>query len=147
MYREIPHTADVAYEFECENLEQLLEDVIKVLMENVDPLEFTKNVDSHADTAFEHRRGYSFNTGESKRNERTECFEWELHKVDEDTLFDVVNQIISIVDKGWYPEKVSGNCVTFFERPLILRVKALTYHGLKLAKVGDKLFARMVFDR
>ena len=123
MYREISHTADVAYEIEFEDVEGLFSDIAQILRENTE---------------------YVLK-GEKRRES------YEVSEELEDSIFDIGNEMIYMIDSGWVPlgvkfidgelevEYVSANVTRF-------PFKALTYHMLNVENLGDKKKVKVVFD-
>ncbi len=123
MYRELEHTADLRYEVFSENLVEFLNDLIGIIKENLE-YEETETVD--------------FNV---------KCYE-SLKNLNDDVIFDVVNDIISLVDRNYLPESIQDVCITF-KRVLVtnFKIKALTYHMLKVSVDNcGKISATLVFD-
>ncbi|ODN30280.1 archease [Fervidobacterium thailandense] len=132
MFKDISHTADLAYEVVCRDGEELLKDVIEI-------------VRTHTEFQEEAVRGKN---GAKVQKSKRKCYNKlrNLDNVDEDLLFDIVNEIILIIDTGYFPTKVEGTCVYFESRKAVCRLKALTYHMLTIEKEGDNFRIRMVFD-
>lgn len=131
MYQELEHTGDVAYEIRAKTLEELLKDVVSILLKNSEP----GSSGEFSDFSFEihHKKCYNIITDVENENFS-------------DNLFDVINDLIYVIDKGFRPIKVEGFCVYFRKCKFYLRIKALTYHKFIVEKREDKIYARMVFD-
>ncbi len=131
LYQELEHTGDLAYEIRAKNLEELLKDVVYILLKN-----------SELDSS-EEFSNFAFEIHDKK------CYNIITDVEDEnfsDNLFDIINDLIYIIDKGFQPIKVEGFCVYFRKCKSYLRIKALTYHKFLVQKQGDEIYARMVFD-
>lgn len=146
MYREIEHKADISYEIEAQNFEEFLKDVVEILLEN--STIFLTN--SERFEAIE-----EINKDEKDRSANDSDLEFLIKKCYninnesqnyEDFVFDLVNDIISMIDRSFYPKKVKGFCVYFSKAHISCKIKALTYHRLFVKYEGNKLHARMVFD-
>ncbi|MFN3691393.1 MAG: archease [Fervidobacterium sp.] len=147
MYREIEHKADISYEIEAQNFEEFLKDVVEILLEN--STIFSTN--SERFEAIE-----EINKDEKNRNDfinsdleslLEKCYNINNENQNyEDFVFDLVNDIISMIDRSFYPKKVKGFCVYFSKAHISCKIKALTYHRFFVKYEGNKLHARMVFD-
>lgn len=136
LYREINHKADLSYEIVAENVDELLSDVVKILLEN--------STENH----FENENKLLM---ECLKNFTKKCYNIDVTNVNTnseflDSLFDIVNEIISLIDSGFYPLKIEQGCVHFCKRRINLAIKALTYHNLSMKYHEGKLYIRMVFD-
>ncbi len=123
MYRELEHTADLRYEVFSENLVEFLKDLIGIIKEN---LEYEEAVISDF---------------------KVKCYKL-LKNLNDDVVFDVVNDIISLIDRKYLPESVQDVCITF-KKVLVtnLKIKALTYHMLSVSVDNfGKISATLVFD-
>ncbi len=122
MYKAIPHTADEAYEISFRNEVELFEDMIDIIK------------------------------GEAEYELRKEVRE-EEYKLSEDLLsdvFDVTNDMIYMVDKGWIPIAVNveeKEAFVIYQKADVKRFdfKALTYH-MELSDVGNLRILKVVFD-
>lgn len=139
MFREIDHTADVAYEVIARNLEELLQDVLSILLENSEV--------TYLESDLNGLLNQQMNKLESLQNSIKKCYNIDKSDSEKfiDSFFDAVNDMISKIDRGYFPIFVEGTCVYFSQRRITLRIKALTYHGLHV-KLGDEISLRMVFD-
>jgi SHS2 domain-containing protein len=123
MYRSIKHTADEAYEILFEDPEELFKDLVDIIR----------------------------NTAEYRSLNRKVEKVYRLSKNIEDDVFDITNDLIYMVEKGWIPKEVSveGNeLVVMFEKSKVEKFdfKALTYHMLNIDEVDGKKRIRVVFD-
>lgn len=132
MYKDISHTADLAYEITFRDGEELLRDIISILRLHTDVLE--GKTPSAAEKKLQKPKRKCYN---NLRN---------VDNVNEDFIFDMVNEMIMIIDTGYFPTKVEGFCVELEPRNVVCRIKALTYHMLSITKEGDYFQLRMVFD-
>lgn len=131
MYQELEHTGDVAYEIRAKNAEELLKDVVSILLKNSE--EYTLEKFSSFPFEIDYKKCYNIITDMVDENFS-------------DQLFDIVNDLIYIVDKGYRPVYVEGNCIYFSKQKFYLKIKALTYHMYSVKKQGEEIYARMVFD-
>lgn len=136
MYREIEHKADLAYEIIVNDIDELLRDLIAIFKENAE-IESSKNVEVSNDNL---------------QNIVKKCYNIKMIKdMDEsdefmDSVFDTVNDIISLIDRGYFPIKVENSCIYLIPLRVIFRIKALTYHALKVEVLGSRIHFWMVFD-
>jgi len=125
MFKEINHTADVAFEIKAKSFEELLKDILQILKKNYKP----KNINCYNKSA----QNYLINE-------------------DEDGVFDIVNDWIAAIDLGYFPVKIwkdDNFYITEFCSYKELegeKFKALTYHKLKIEKINDYLYTKVVFD-
>jgi len=131
LYREIEHKADLCYEIYAENTEELLKDVVDILLKNSE----ANNIDNALLNCLENFTKKCYNILSEKL---TDNFS--------DAVFDAVNDIISLIDRGFYPFKIERLCIYFCKININLRIKALTYHRFVVEKKDAKIYARMVFD-
>ncbi|WP_448384959.1 archease [Fervidobacterium sp.] len=145
LFREISHTADLAYEIEASNVNELLQDFVTIIIQNSEIFEtsstnITKSISNVVNE--------SNNQGTTDlQNVMKKCYNINESSDEEfvDSLFDTVNDIISLVDRGYFPMKVENQCVYFTRKRIITRIKALTYHGLEV-KLGERISLKVVFD-
>lgn len=124
MYKEIDHTADVAYEIIADNFLEILEDIIEIIKINYKP----KNLNCDV------RESQEYDVQEN-----------------EDGIFDIVNDWIAAIELGYFPVGVEKKqkYITYFCSYETIEgdmFKALTYHNLKIDTKGDKLSLKVVFD-
>lgn len=125
MYKEINHTADIAFEIKAKTFEELLKDILQIIRENYKP----KNINC----AIKKRQNYFI-------------------KEDEDCIFDIVNDWIAAIDLGYFPVKIwkeDNFYITEFCSFKELegeKFKALTYHQLKIEKTNGYFYTKVVFD-
>lgn len=131
MYQELEHTGDLAYEITVNSLEELLKDVVSILLKNSE----LDSSEEFSNFSFEIHDKKCYNIITDMENENFS-----------DNLFDVINDLIYIIDKGFRPIKVEGFCVYFRKCKFYLKIKALTYHKFLVEKRGKEIYARMVFD-
>lgn len=136
MYREIDHKADLFYEIVAENVDELLSDIVKILLENSSE-KYSENKNILLIECLKNFTKKCYNIDVTNVNTNNEFLDW---------LFDTVNEIISLIDSGFYPFKTEQGCVYFCERRINLAIKALTYHNLSMKYHEGKLYVRMVFD-
>ncbi|WP_448517322.1 archease [Pseudothermotoga sp.] len=124
MYRQLNHTADVRYEIVCNNEEEIFKELVKIFKDH-----------------------YSV-----KFKERETKLEYDLSKNLEDSIFDIVNDWIYLIESrrlfpcDCYIE--NGRlvcCFKEFQEIQGTELKALTYHGLVVER-SDKIVLRVVFD-
>lgn len=132
MYKDISHTADLAYEIIFQNGEELLRDVISIIVSHTEVLDGQRLKVRVKKLQKSKRKCYN-----SLRN---------VDNVNEDFIFDMVNEIITIIDTGYFPTKVERFCVELEPRNATCRIKALTYHMLGITKEENHFRLRMVFD-
>ncbi len=123
MYLELEHTADLRYEIISSNFDEFLEDLLGIIKENLE---------------YEEMETDDF---------KVKCYEI-LKNLNDDAIFDVVNDIISLVDRGYTPESTKGICMNF-KKVLVknFRIKALTYHMLSVCVDEEgRISATLVFD-
>uniref|UniRef100_A0A7C5VL87 Archease domain-containing protein n=1 Tax=Fervidobacterium thailandense TaxID=1008305 RepID=A0A7C5VL87_9BACT len=132
MYKDISHTADLAYEIIFQNGKELLRDVISIIASHTEVLEGQRLKVRVKKLQKPQRKCYN-----SLRN---------VDNVNEDFIFDMVNEIITIIDMGYFPTKVEEFCVELEPRNIVCKIKALTYHMLRITKEGNHFRLRMVFD-
>ncbi|WP_176759469.1 archease [Fervidobacterium changbaicum] len=145
LFREISHTADLAYEIVAKDLTELLNDIVQIIMENSD---FSEGYNGNASKSLSHLfKECSKKDNKDLQNVIKKCYNISDANKEGfiDDLFDAVNDIISTVDRGYLPVKVENQCVYFTKRRVALRIKALTYHGLQV-EFGEKITLRVVFD-
>ncbi|QIV78489.1 archease [Fervidobacterium pennivorans subsp. carthaginiensis] len=145
LFREISHTADLAYEIEAANVNEMLQDFITIIIQNS---EIFEKSDTDIPESMSNIVNKSNNEGTSDlQNVMKKCYNINKSNDSEfvDNLFDAVNDIISLVDRGYFPVKVENQCVYFTRKRVILRIKALTYHGLEV-KLGERISLKVVFD-
>ncbi|MFN3328902.1 MAG: archease [Fervidobacterium pennivorans] len=145
LFKEISHTADLAYEIEAANVTELLQDFITIIIQNSEIFE-TSNSD--VPESIRNTVSESYNHGTTNlQNVMKKCYNINDGSDEEfvDNLFDTVNDIISLVDRGYFPMKVENQCVYFTRKRIITRIKALTYHGLEV-KLGERISLKVVFD-
>ncbi|ABR31039.1 hypothetical protein SU69_06025 [Thermosipho melanesiensis] len=121
MYREINHTADVAYEIEANSFLEILNDILNILKENYLPSINCKNPKFH---------------------------KYKIRE-NEDAIFDTVNDWIASIELGYFPVELDKDYVVkfcSFEHLDGTGFKALTYHNLKLERDKNKLKLKVVFD-
>lgn len=131
LYKELDHTGDLAYEITSQNIEEFLKDVVNILIKNSETSFYENSKDINFDEIIEK----CYNIVENVEGEKLS-----------DSIFDMVNDIISFIDRGFYPLKFQGNCVYFHKSMINLKIKALTYHKFVVEKHGECINARMVFD-
>lgn len=124
MRRQIRHTADLAFEIEVGSYFELLEETRVLLLEEMGLV---------VDCSIEKGKEYeaSFN---------------------EDNFFDIVNDWIYEISKGWGPvelqlvgEKLKTKFCKVTQRTGV-EIKALTYHLLKFERNGSIWRTKVVFD-
>lgn len=136
LYREIEHKADLAYEIFVSDIDELLRDLIEIFKENAET-ESSKNFEILNDNL---------------QNIVKKCYNIKMIKdkdeSDEfiDSVFDAVNDIISLIDRGYFPVKAENSCVYLIPLRVIFRIKALTYHSLRVKVLGSRIHFWMVFD-
>jgi len=134
LYREIEHKSDISYEIIAKNIEEVFEDMISIIQENID-------VVGIEDTVIEQKNNL--------HRDLEKCYNItneNISEFNEDVLFDTINDIISIVDRGYYPFSTNRNCVGFCRMRIYTKLKALTYHDLKIEYHDNQIYVRMVFD-
>ena len=139
MFKEIDHKADIAYEVKAKDLDELVKDVISILLENSEESnqkESTESVSFRFPSCLEDlqkttKKCYNIDTSD--------------HGKFIDDFFDMVNDIILKMDSGYFPLNSERTCVYFSRKRVALRIKALTYHGLKV-EIDEDISLRMVFD-
>ena len=124
MYREISHTADEAYEIIFSDENELFQDLVDIINKKV--------------------------IGSVKRGIRREIYKLSGNITDD--VFDVANDIIYMVDKGWIPMKARVNdedesvVITYYRAKVeAFDFKALTYL-MSLEEIEDKKIMKVVFD-
>ncbi len=122
MYKEVPHTADVAYEITFFNNSELFNDLVDII------------------------RSESVGNFLNETREETYNLSGDLM----DDVFDIANEMIYMVDRGWVPEKafVSGGKVKIVYRKTNIKsfkFKAMTYH-MSLREKENKKILKVVFD-
>ncbi len=124
MYRSIPHTADLAYEIRYSDIEELFQDLVNIIRENA----------------------------EFEEGEKTKEISYTFHGDITDLVFDVVNDLIYSVERGWIPKRVrfDGEELRIVFNKLkdlhSFPIKALTYHMLKVDRVNSQNRIKVVFD-
>ncbi|MCX7653851.1 MAG: archease [Fervidobacterium sp.] len=131
LYKELEHKADLYYELSAESVEEFLRDVVDILIKNSE----TRTDENVLSNCLENFTKKCYNM---LANGCTEIYS--------DVVFDVINDIISTMDRGLYPFKVENSCIYFCKTKVTLRIKALTYHMFFVQRSGEKIYARMVFD-
>lgn len=161
MYREIEHKADIAYEIEAESFEMFLKDVVEIILKN--STELSKNSEKQNENDIfdifeglenEKEEFKNINNINNFENVTQKCYNINKNGNDftitdtelEDFVFDTVNDIITMIDRSFYPQKVEDSCIYFKKGQVNCQIKALTYHNLLVRRQGNKLYARMVFD-
>ncbi|MBO8160554.1 MAG: archease [Thermosipho sp. (in: Bacteria)] len=125
MYKEINHTADVAYEITAKDFEDLLKNILNIIKENYLP----KNINCNT------KHVQTYNISEN-----------------DDGLFDIVNDWISSIDLGYFPISVKKDKNTYITEFCSYqglngeKFKALTYHELNIKYKNGYLFTKVVFD-
>ncbi|QTA38869.1 archease [Thermosipho ferrireducens] len=125
MYKEIEHTADVAFEIMNESFLGVLKDILDIIVDFYKP--------EYLNCSYYKRQIYEISE-------------------DEDGIFDIVNDWIAAIDLGYFPKEVdfeNGNYVTLFCSYTGLlgeKFKALTYHSLRLEKDQSMYRTKVVFD-
>ncbi len=122
MYRDIPHTADEAYEIVFSDESELFNDIVDIIKNEVD--------------------------GEFKEEKREKVYE--LGEDLTDDIFDITNDMIYMVDRGWVPDKTKlrGKKLKVIYKKANIRefdFKALTYH-MSLEDIGNSKILKVVFD-
>ena len=122
MYREASHTADEAYEIVFSDTGELFSDLVDIIKDKV--------------------------VGSPGNATRME--EYELSGDLMDDVFDVANDMIYMVDRGWVPEKsiMDVKRVKIVYREFDVEkfdFKAMTYH-MNLKEHDDKKILKVVFD-
>jgi SHS2 domain-containing protein len=124
MYREIDHTADIAFEIVNDTFLGLLEDILKIIHDTYKVENINCNI--------------------------AKVQEYDI-KENEDGVFDIVNDWIAAIELGYFPVKIEKDKkykTTFCSYSKIEgeTFKALTYHNLKIEKKANKLSIKVVFD-
>ncbi len=132
MYREIEHTADIAYEIIANDTLEVFRDIVSIIKDNTHYL---------AKKSSEQKKHLH-----KKLEKCYNIINEDTGEFDEDKLFDAVNGIISLVDRGYYPYETGGYCISYIESRIYTELKALTYYNLKIENVDNQLYVRMVFD-
>ena len=122
MYREVSHTADEAYEIIFSDENELFGDIVDIIKKKVD--------------------------GKITNENRIELYE--LGEDLMDSVFDIANDMIYMVDRGWVPyeAKVEKNGLKVLYRRAEVEkfdFKALTYH-MKLEDNENTKILKVVFD-
>ncbi len=122
MHRDIPHTADEAYEIIFSDESELFNDIVDIIKDKVD--------------------------GELKEESRVEVYD--LGEDLRDDVFDIANDMIYMVDRGWVPDEVrlSGRKLEVTYKRAEIRgfdFKALTYH-MTLEDLENTKILKVVFD-
>ncbi|MBZ4650499.1 archease [Thermosipho sp. (in: thermotogales)] len=112
MYREIDHTADIAFEIVNDTFLGLLEDILKIIHDTYKVENINCNI--------------------------AKVQEYDI-KENEDGVFDIVNDWIAAIELGYFPVKIEKDKkykTTFCSYSKIEgeTFKALTYHNLKIEK-------------
>ncbi len=123
MYRSIPHTADEAFEITFKDLSELFQDLIDII-----------------------RNAAEFEPEDGKKEEV-----YDLSGELEDIVFDVANDLIYRVERGWVPKdsRLEGRKLRIaFEKARVISMdyRALTYHMLKMEDLDGMKRIRVVFD-
>ncbi|SHH17476.1 archease [Thermosipho atlanticus] len=125
MYKEIDHTADVAYEIKSESFEGILKEILNIIKENYKP----KNINC----SIKHTQKYKI-------------------AENEDGLFDVVNDWIAAIDLGFFPIDIRKHSDVYISEFCSYKglegekFKALTYYNLNIEKTNTYFYTKVVFD-
>jgi len=132
LYREIEHKADVAYEIIASSVEEVFRDIVSIIKDNTHYL---------VEESSEHNKNL--------HNKLEKCYNIindDTGEYDDNKLFDAVNDMISLVDRGYYPFETDGCCVRYYKSKIYTELKALTYYNLKIETKDNQIHIRMVFD-
>ncbi len=122
MYRDIPHTADEAYEIVFSDESELFNDIVDIIKNEVD--------------------------GEFKEEKREKVYE--LGEDLTDDIFDITNDMIYMVDRGWVPDKTKlrGKKLKVIYKKA--NIRELDYKPLKKhmsrEDIGNSKILKVVFD-